>query len=94
MLIDSVTVSSPTLTSGAYAKTFGKFRKVNTAIAQVDCSGNLDASLNFDTSLNYSGNTVTVTVYKQQDGVNDSNREVATTANLSGKQLRIIATGY
>ncbi len=96
-LVDIKAVTSPTLSSGVVAvaslPAFGKFEKVDYAIADLDSdtSSIMDASRNFQIVKSISGNTVTVTIYMYDPSVNAGCRQVATTAAVAGKTLTVLA---
>ncbi len=93
VLIDIVETTSPTLASGAIAVTFNKLEKVTYAQAFIDASlsSTVDASMSYDIALSTSGNVVTATIYAASYVASAVHKALATTANVAGKKLTIVA---
>jgi len=95
MVLAIETETSPTLSSGAFTVTFGDYEKVNNAIAMTqEPLGTAGDGKLFCFKTECSGNEVTVTILKvdlEQATDADRDWEVATTSDLNGKTVVVIA---
>jgi len=91
-MIDVKKTNGPTLVGGAFDIVFGEMEKVENAIVYLEGPG-LD-NTTFDTKTSVSGQTVTVTIMKcTTTAVSPTAWAVATTGNVAGQDVVVIATG-